>query len=122
MSPAMCWHRGQLIHHNKLYCRTPQPLCSGEEITVCWRAREQVIFDPFKNTATNFSFEVRDPGNVKGLTFFVTHPAKDREPKLVKPTQAGSPQPQLVRIDAYRSALIFKDVLTTGRYAYSLEF
>ena len=95
---------------------------SGEEIAAWWRARERVIFDSFKNTASNFSFEVRDPGNVKGLTFFVTHPAKDKEPKSVKPTQTGSPQPQLVRIDAYRSALIFKDALSTGRYAYILEF
>ena len=95
---------------------------SGEEIAAWWRARERVIFDPFKSTASSFSFEVRDPGNVKGLTFFVTHPAKDREPKSVKPTLAGSPQPQLVRIDAYRSALIFKNTLTTGHYAYSLEF
>jgi hypothetical protein len=32
-----------------------------------------VVFDPFKSPVSGFSFEVRAPGNVKGLTFFVTH-------------------------------------------------
>ena len=95
---------------------------SGEEIAAWWRARERVVFDPFKSPVSGFSFEVRAPGNVKGLTFFVTHPFIDKAPKSVRPTESGSPQPKLVRIDAYRSALIFKEALKAGRYAYSLEF
>lgn len=95
---------------------------SGEEIAAWWRSRERVVFDPFKNSVSNFSFEVRAPGNVKGLTFFVTHPAIDKAPKSVRPAQSDSPQPKLVRIDAYRSALIFKETLKAGRYGYNLEF
>ncbi|MBU3898651.1 MAG: polysaccharide deacetylase family protein [Gammaproteobacteria bacterium] len=95
---------------------------SGEEIAAWWRARERVVFDPFNRSGSEFSFDVRAPGNVKGLTFFVTHPAMNAAPKSVKATQPGSPQPTLVRVDAYRSALIFKEMLQAGHYAYSLEF
>ena len=101
---------------------------SGEEIAAWWRARERVVFNPFKAadastpSGTDFTFEVRAPGNVKGLTFFVTHPAVDVAPKSIKSSRAESPQPKIVRIDAYRSALIFKEVLKVGNYAYRLEF
>lgn len=95
---------------------------SGEEIAAWWRARERVVHDPFKSSAANFTFEVRAPGNVKGVKFFVTHPAVDVTPKSVKAISPDAPQPEIKRIDAYRSALIFKQELKVGRYAYSLEF
>lgn len=95
---------------------------SGEEIESWWRARERVAYDPFKGQASNFEFDVRAPGNVKGIKFFVTHPAMNVFPRSVKPNSPGAPQPELKPIDAYRSALIFPQELKAGHYAYRLEF
>lgn len=95
---------------------------SGEELEAWWRIRERVVHEPFKSTLANFSFDVRAPGNVKGVKFFVTHPAVDGAPKSVKASSPDAPQPELKRIDAYRSALVFKQELKAGHYAYSLEF
>ena len=95
---------------------------SGAEIADWWRMRERVVFAPFKNSASNFAFDVRSPGNVKGLQFFVTHPALNVAPIAVKALSPGAPQPELRRIDAYRSALVFKQELSVGHYAYSLDF
>lgn len=95
---------------------------SGEEIEAWWRARDRVVYKPVKGATTSFAFDVRAPGNVKGVTFFVTHPAADMAPKSVKATSPDAPQPELKRIDAYRSALMFKQELKVGHYAYSLEF
>ena len=95
---------------------------SGEEIEAWWRARERVVHEPFKSTLPHFSFDVRAPGHVKGVKFFVTHPAIDVVLKSVKASSPEAPQPELKRIDAYRSALIFKQELKAGHYDYSLEF
>lgn len=95
---------------------------SGEEIEAWWRARDRVVYKPGKGSVTSFSFDVRAPGNVKGATFFVTHPAADMAPKSVSATSLDAPLPELKRIDAYRSALMFKQELKVGHYAYSLEF
>lgn len=95
---------------------------SGEEIEAWWRARERVVHEPFKSTLPHFSFDVRAPGYVKGAKFFVTHPAMDVALKSVKANSPEAPQPELKRIDAYRSALIFKQELKAGHYDYSLEF
>jgi hypothetical protein len=95
---------------------------SGEEFEGWWRARERVNFDAVRTKGTQFTFEVRAPAKVKGLTFFVTHPAANVLPKAVKSDSAGTPQPEIKRLDAYRSALIFKQELKVGRYTYSVEF
>ncbi len=95
---------------------------SGEEIEGWWRARERVVYDPLKSTATRFEFDVRPPGNVTGVKFYVTHPSMNRAPRSVTASSANAPTPELRQIDAYRSSLTFPQELKTGHYAYSMEF
>jgi hypothetical protein len=95
---------------------------SGEEIAAWWRARERVVSDPYKGTVNSFSFDVRAPGKVKGVKFFISHPAANLKLKSVKPTSPNAPQPELKAIDAFRSAIIFPMELKVGHYAYSFEF
>ncbi len=97
-------------------------VASGEEIEAWWRARDRVTQKVEKGPATKLVFDVRSPGNVKGVTFFVTHAVAEAVLKAVKPTKPDTPQPELKRIDAYRSAIIFRQELKAGRYEYSLEF
>lgn len=97
-------------------------VASGEEIAGWWRARERVIHRPAKDGSTSLTFEVRAPGNVKGLTFYVTHPSLNKAPRSVVPEGSNAPQPELRPIDAYRSALVFSQELKTGSYAYKVEF
>lgn len=97
-------------------------VASGQEIAAWWRARERAIHNPAKDGSPRLAFEVRAPGNVKGLTFYVTHPSANRAPRSVVPEGANAPQPELRPVDAYRSALIFSQELKTGSYAYKLEF
>lgn len=103
-------------HHDDVWS------ASGEEIANWWRVRDRVVYKAVKTSPTQFAFDVRAPGNVKGLTFFVTHPALDMAPKSVTAVSSNAPLPELKRIDAYRTALIFKQELKVGNYAYSLEF
>lgn len=97
-------------------------VASGEEIEAWWRARERVTQKVEKPPATKLIFDVRSPGKVKGVTFFVTHAVAEGVLKAVKPGTADAPQPELKRIDAYRSAVIFRQELKVGHYEYSLEF
>ncbi len=103
-------------HRNDIY------VGSGTDIETWWRARERVIHTPGKHASTNLIFDVRSPENVKGVTFFVTHSVAEGVLKGVKPSRADLPQPEIARIDAYRSAIIFRQELQAGRYDYSLEF
>ncbi|TAG36293.1 MAG: hypothetical protein EAZ34_01575 [Polaromonas sp.] len=95
---------------------------SGADIESWWRARERVVHTPAKQAATRLVFDVRSPGNVKGVTFFVTHSVAEGVLKAVKASRADLPQPEVVRLDSYRSAIVFRQELKTGRYDYSLEF
>ncbi len=95
---------------------------SGEEIANWWRARERVVYKPVRASTTRLVFDVRGPGNVTGLTFFVTHPAIDMGPRSITAVSEMAPQPELRRVDAYRSMLIFRQELKPGNYAYALEF
>ena len=95
---------------------------SGTDIETWWRARERVIHTPGKHASTSLIFDVRSPGNVKGVTFFVTHSVAEGVLKGVKASRADLPQPEIARIDPYRSAIIFRQELKAGRYDYSLEF
>lgn len=97
-------------------------VASGEDIEAWWRARERVAQKVDKGPATKLVFDVRSPGNVKGVTFFVTHAVAESVLKGVKPARSDAPQPELKRIDAYRTAVVFKQELKAGRYEYSLEF
>ena len=102
-------------HHDGIWT------ASGREIADWWQARERVIYRPVKGAGNSLVFDVRTPGNVKGITFIVAHPAKDIAPKTIT-AEKNLPLPELRRIDAYRSALIFRQELTAGNYAYSLQF
>jgi peptidoglycan/xylan/chitin deacetylase (PgdA/CDA1 family) len=95
---------------------------SGEEIAAWWRARERVVSDPYKGTVNSFSFDVRSPGQVRGIKFFITHPAANLKLKSVKPTSPNAPQPEIKAIDAFRSAIIFPMELKVGHYAYTFGF
>jgi hypothetical protein len=97
-------------------------VAAGEEIAEWWRARERIVVDPSKVSATKLEFDVRAPGNVKGIKFFVTHPSMDAAPKSIKASSPNAPQPELSRVDSYRSSIIFPQELKTGHYTYSLEF
>lgn len=94
----------------------------ADEITAWWRARERVSLKSSPNAgSTSLEFSVRAPGGVAGLSFFVTHPAADAVPKTVVAATAGIPQPQIKRIDAFRSTIIF-DRLEAGNYSYAIQF
>ncbi|MEI7761812.1 MAG: polysaccharide deacetylase family protein [Comamonadaceae bacterium] len=95
---------------------------SGHEIADWWRIRDRVAYRPVKGGGRSLAFDVRSPGNVKGITFFVTHHAMDMPPKSIKAIEGSLPIPELKRVDAYHSALIFRQELKAGHYAYSLEF
>ena len=95
---------------------------SGTDIELWWRARERVMHTPGKQAAISLIFDVRYPGNVKGVTFFVTHSVAEGVLKGIKANRADLPQPEVARLDPYRSAIIFRQELKTGRYDYSLEF
>jgi hypothetical protein len=97
-------------------------VASGEEIEAWWRARDRVTQKVEKGPATKLVFDVRSPGKVKGVTFFVTHAVAEGVLKGVRPGRPDAPQPEVKRIDAYRSAIIFRQELQAGRYDYSLEF
>jgi hypothetical protein len=81
-----------------------------------------VVHRSLKANGNQLNFEVRGPGNVKGITFIVVHPSADSVPKSVSPNSPGTPQPELRMIDDYRSAIIFKDILKIGNYAYNIEY
>ena len=95
---------------------------SGEEIEAWWRARERVIHKPFKSLGTELVFEVREPANVRGLKFLVTHPTANVALKSVAALAPGAPVPEFKKLDAYLSAIIFKQELKAGQYAYKLGF
>ncbi|AGX86573.1 hypothetical protein [Candidatus Symbiobacter mobilis] len=95
---------------------------TSADIAQWWRMRERVSFLPGPLLQNRFTFTVRAPGQVRGLTFVITHPARDRTPRRVLPNAATMPQPELVRIDAWRSAIVFRQELGTGHYGYSVEF
>lgn len=97
-------------------------VATGSDIAAWWRARERVQFKPVRGSAKGFTFDVRSPGDVSGVTFFVTHPGVNHPLKAVRPANASSPEPELQRIDALRTAVIFRQALKAGPYAYSLEF
>lgn len=94
----------------------------GEDIEAWWRARERVAQKVEKGPATKLVFDVRSPGNVKGVTFFVTHAVAEGVLKAVRSARPDAPQPELRRMDAYRTAVVFKQELKAGRYEYRLEF
>jgi len=96
-------------------------IAPGREIAEWWRSRERVVYRPVKGAAS-VVFDVKAPGNVKGITFVVTHPAFDVGPKAIRASSANLPLPEIKRVDAYRSTLIFRQELKVGSYAYSLEF
>ena len=96
---------------------------TGGDIEAWWRARERVVHEvKIGEPATALNFTVRAPGNVGGLTFFVTHPMADAGPKAITPRSPQAPRPEVSRIDAYRSAIIFRETLPTGQYSYGIEF
>ena len=95
---------------------------SGTDIETWWRARDRVALQPAKEGPVSLGFDVRAPGNVKGVTFFVTHSVIEGVLKSVKAGRADLPQPEIIRIDPYRSAIVFRQELKAGRYDYSLEF
>jgi peptidoglycan/xylan/chitin deacetylase (PgdA/CDA1 family) len=95
---------------------------SAEEIALWWRARERVAFQPGPLISDRFTFAVQPPGTVKGVTFMVTHPAKDAVVKRVSSDRTDVPGPELVHLDPYRSALIFRNELKAGSYTYTLEY
>jgi peptidoglycan/xylan/chitin deacetylase (PgdA/CDA1 family) len=95
---------------------------SGGEIEAWWRARERVLHFPYKSNANKLTFEVRAPGNVRGVKFFVTHGSADIGPKTITALKPGSPVAELKRIDAFKSAIVFKEVLQTGKYEYTLTY
>ncbi len=95
---------------------------SGTEVADWWRIRDRAQFQPGRLLGDRFTFAVQPPGGVKGLTFVVTHPAKNMPVKRLSLDRFEGPIPQLVQLDGYRSALIFKDELKAGSYTYVVEF
>lgn len=95
---------------------------SGAEISDWWRERERVQFQSGKLIGNRMTFVVQAPGKVKGITFVVTHAVADGVLKRVQSLPATLPMPEIARLDAWRSALIFKDELPAGSYTYELSF
>lgn len=94
----------------------------GAEIADWWRARDRVIQHSAKGDISRLDFEVQPPGSIKGLTFVVVHASAEAIPKMVVSSRSDTPLPEIKRIDAYRSALVFKEALKPGAYAYALTF
>lgn len=95
---------------------------SGAEIAQWWRDRERVQFQSGKLIGNQFTFVVQAPGPVTGITFIVTHPVADGVLTRVVASQAAMPMPQIEKLDAWRTALIFKNELPPGSYSYQLTF
>lgn len=94
----------------------------GGEIAAWWRARDRVIQKSARGDASSLNFEVKPPGDITGLTFMVVHPLAGEIPKAVTVGGKEMPQPELRRIDAFRSAIVFKDALKPGLYEYTVSY
>jgi peptidoglycan/xylan/chitin deacetylase (PgdA/CDA1 family) len=110
---------------------------TGGEIEAWWRARERVLLnaaldetgkpaprDATVNNLKTLDFTVKAPGNVRGLSFIVSHPAKGVMPKISQATGAAAalPLPEVRAIDAFRSSIVFPTALAAGQYGYSVGF
>lgn len=94
----------------------------GNEIAAWWRARDRVSQKSAKGDASSLTFEVKPPGEVTGLTFMVVHSLAGEMPKAVTAKDKAISQPELRRIDAFRSAIVFKEALTPGLYEYTVTY
>lgn len=97
---------------------------SGAEIADWWRSRARVVQPtvPLGRADDRLVFEVKPPGQVVGLTFLVTHPSIDKPLKAATSTSGTRAVASIERIDAQRSAVVFKGELAAGRYGFDLAF
>jgi hypothetical protein len=93
-------------------------ITTGIEISQWWRARTRVTLD---SSSEQFTFQVTEPGISQSMSFFITHPKADNALLQIQAMNPGLPAPQIKRIDAFRSAIIFKP-LAAGKYAYQIQF
>ena len=93
-------------------------ITTGIDISQWWRARTRVKVD---SSSEQFAFQVAEPGIPQSMSFFITHPKADDTLPQIQPMDPNSPAPQIKRIDAFRSAIIFKP-LAAGKYAYQIHF
>lgn len=95
---------------------------SGGEIATWWRNRERVRLQPGPLLGDEFHFTVQGPGDVKGLTLLITHPAQNKAPTDVSASRANAPTPRIQKVDAWRSFLVFEMAVPPGDYTYSVRF
>ncbi|HRK39439.1 MAG TPA: polysaccharide deacetylase family protein [Burkholderiaceae bacterium] len=89
----------------------------GDQIADWWRKRALAeIKTTQKDKKIHLEMEVKQPGNIEGLSVFVTHPAKNAT-VTVQPADQSAPKVRIKVIDPFRSALIF-DKLAPGRVEY----
>ena len=100
--------------------RTKVWLATGQDIAQWWRERSKltVRLTPAANREEiELGYTGKSP--LKGATVIVLQP---HAAKLVlTPARAGLPQPRILPLDAYRSAVVF-DALPGGSYTYQVEF
>lgn len=97
-------------------------VATGKEIATWWHARERVLLkDTTAGKSPTLHFSVRTPGDIRGLTFMVTHPSREQVLKAISPLGSAIPAHKIKRIDDYRSAVIFER-LDVGDYNFELQF
>lgn len=95
---------------------------SGEEIAAWWRARARVRLQPGPLLGDKVHFSVQGPGEIKGLTLLITHPAQGKAPQDVGGSGPHMPTPRLLKVDDWRTFAVFEMPLPPGDYSYSVRF
>lgn len=95
-------------------------LATGSELAQWWQERSQ-LRTQLTTVGTRKELELSNVGSqpVRNATVIVTHPPKSS--LILKPSKAWIPQATVLRLDAYRSAVVF-DEIKPGNYAYQALF
>lgn len=96
-------------------------LASGGQVEQWWRERERVsLSSSVSGKRLDFNITVKGNQPVNGFTLVVMNPQKGVLPTL-RSTKVGTVLPQVMRLDDYRSAVIFEQ-LKPGDYIYQATF
>lgn len=97
-------------------------IARGDQIASWWRKRHRVTVkqSAAKTGSMALQISVKSPGDVDGLTVFVTNPARNRLP-LILAIGEKTVHVQIKQVDSYRTALIFGK-LAVGEYHYAVRF
>ena len=94
----------------------------GDQIASWWRKRNRVTVKQSSREIGSMALQVLvdSPGDVDGLTVFLTSPTKNRLP-IIFAAGEKTVNVQIKPVDSYRTALVFGK-LAAGEYHYSVRF